>query len=355
MTFSNNINAVSQTVLAPKVADTVTVGNVLSLKLLSNAKQFKGRALLKAVQTTLPATGGSFSGLDQFATNQSNTKQQLSFDPRAYYQSIVISQIEADTVASDPEAAVDIVTDAMEEAANAMADGVASIFYADGTGNGSKDFLGLKAIVDDTTVTANYGGLARATYTTLKSNVQAITGGLVSLVPLQTGDNNARHGKDRVNLIVCADAKWTQYESLIQPTLLSNTNVDGFKQVTRTGIVPSKGALAGEVGFDALFFRGAPIVSDQKCPDLIIYGLNMDHLQWFGLKSTHPGFKPVKVGGNKDVEGVYSKDIVGENAGFAFSGLKDSLNQYARIGQLVLMGNLVSFNPNRHYKITFTT
>lgn len=353
MEFSTNLQAITQTGLAPKVVDTVLKGNVLALRLLGNAQKWRGRKIEKAIQFQKPTTGGSFSGLDPLATNKSDTKRRLSFDLRGYYQSVVIEGMEDDVTASDPQAAVGLVVEAMEEAGNAMADSVAELIYGDGTGNSNKDFLGLKAIVDDGSVVATYGGLGRSTYTTIKGTRTAITGGLTNLSVLATADSAARHGTDRVTLHVTGEAKWNELEALIQPTINTNVQGDGYKQVTRTGIVQNQAALKGEVGFDALYYRGAPVVADQKCPDLYWYGLNEKHLAWYGLKSNNPKYKPVDLGGNQNIEGSYDQ-VPSKNMGVNFSGLMNSQNQYGQIGFFILLGNLISFNPNRHFQLVFS-
>jgi hypothetical protein len=323
------------------------------MRLLGNAKRWQGRKLEKAVQVTKPTTGGSFSGLDTFVTTKVDTKRRLSFDLRGFYQAVVIEGMEADAVGSDPQAAVSLVVDSMEEAGNAMADSVADLFYGDGTGNGNKDFLGLNAIIDDGGVVATYGDLSRSTYSTLQSTQTDITGGLTSLSALAAADSAARYGNDRVTLHVTGEDKWTEFEALIQPTIQTNVMGDGYKQVTRTGVVANQAALKGELGFDALFFRGAPVVADEKCPDLYWYGINEKHIAWYGLKSANKNYKPVDLAGNKEVEGVYSQ-MPSKNIGVNFSGLMNSQNQYGEVGFFVLLGNLVSFNPNRHFQLKFT-
>lgn len=338
--------------LAPKVADTVLKGSVLTLRVLGNAKPWRGKKIAKAFKYAKATNGSSFSGLDVFNTNKTDNKRQLEFECRAYVQPVVIEGLEADLVASDPNAAVDLTVSEMESAGDDMVDGVSDLFYGDGTGNSNKDFFGLRYIVDDASVAATYGGKSRSTFTTLQARRYTPAGGLTSFSTLATAENAARYGTDRVTLHVTGDTKWTELEALIQPTLQTNVVGDGNKKVTRTGVVANESALKGEAGFDALYFRGAPVVADQKCPDLYWFGLNEKHLQWYGLKSTQKGYNPVKIGGNTQIEGVYS-DIPGKNMGMNWSGFMSSRNQYGQSGFLILLGNLISFNPNRHFQIVF--
>lgn len=349
--FNENLRSITQTYLAPKVVDTVLNGNVLAMKLLGNPKKWSGEQMKKAVKVYKASNGNSFSGLDTFNTNKPNTKVQIAFDPKGYYQPVVIEGMERDVNASDPSRAADLVAEAMEEAANDMLDSIGSMFYGDSTGNGGKDTNGLLNIIDDGTVQDSYGGKSRTTYTTLKSHVEAVTGALTSLTPLRTAEMAAKRGSNKVNLIITSETKWNEFEALLQPSIQLGFDTQGYKQVTRDRIVPNKEALKGEAGFDALYYRGAPIVADEKCPALRMFGINTNSLFWAGLKSADPNYKLVQVGKNKEVESpAYNM----ENIGMHFSGLKESFNQYATVGYFLLLGNLISWSPRDHFVIEFS-
>lgn len=350
--LSTSAQAISQPYLDKKVADTILTGNILTLRLLSNAKKWYGRSLDKGVQVSKPTTGGSFFGLDQFPTGKSNTKIRLSFDVRGYEHTITIEGMEADAVASDPNAAANYVQELMEEGSNAMLNDIADIFYADGTGNSNKDFLGLAAIVDDGGTAATYGNQSRSTYTTLKGNEYSVTGGL-QLTNLATADSGARKGNEVVNLHVTTESLWSDYEALLTPTILSSINTQGYPQATRFGIVPSKEGLKGEAGFNSLYFRSQPVVADQRCPSGKWFGLNTDHLAFYGLESSMEGFKNVGIENNSEIDGVYSKLPKTKSIGLFSSGMIQSPTQYAQNIFYIMQGNLVSFNPNRHFQITF--
>ncbi len=351
MTFNDNLKATTQDYLAPKVVDAVLSGNVLAMTLLGNAERFRSRSLKKGVIVEKQDNGKSFSGLDTLNTNKSNTKITLEFDPRAYSIPVVIEGLERDVNASDPNSAADLVKEAMEEAQNAMLDDIGDMFYGTGTGNSNKDFLGLGALIDDGGDVATIGGKSRSDYSVLQSYEETVTGSLTSLQPLRTAEMRAKRGADKVDLHVTSETKWNEFEALLQATVSFNVDATGYKQLTRDKIVASKEGLGAEAGFDALFYRGAPVVADEKCPDLKWYGINRKHLKFFGLKSQK--YKEVTFGRNTQIEGVYSEGQPVAK-GFHFSGMMDSINQYAEIGHFYLLGNLVTFAPNRHFKITFS-
>lgn len=342
MEFDTNIQAMAKEALLPKSVDIVLGSNVLALRLLGNAKKWRGTKLEKTIQHTAPTTGGSFSGYDLFDTTSSDTKIKLSFDLRGYYQSIILSGMEID-VTSASESSVDLVVNAIEEGTNAMADAIGTILYGTGTGNGNKDFLGLGAVVDDGGEVATYGGQTRASYTGLQAN-ETDVGGALTLAGMATMYSSCSSGSEKPTLIVTTEAIWDDYEALNQPYL--QNNMDGYRQVTMKGMTPRE-ALKGETGFDALFFRGTPVVADEKATSGTMWFLNEKHLAFYSLESKMPGYSKISVGGNKTIEGEYGNQP-SKNLAFNWSGFKQPVNQYAEIGQVILEGNLVSFHPRRH-------
>ena len=283
MTFDSYVQSVTQDEIVPKIVDNILNSNVLTLRILGNGKSWNGETLKFPFKYQKSTAGGSFSGLDTFSTTKINTRQVLSFDPRGYYQSVVLPGMEVDVNAT-PAGVLNLVKVEMESAQMDMIDSIGTLMYADGTGNSNKDFLGLDAIVDDATSVATYGGLARSTYSMLNATRTASGGTLTPALMGALYDNCARGG-ERPSLIVATEAIWTIYEALLQPTVQANYDAKGYAQATRSGVAESRGALQGEIGFDALFFRGVPFVRDEKCTSQTLWMLNEKYLNWYGLKS----------------------------------------------------------------------
>ena len=346
MTFDTYITSITNHEIVPKVVDNVLNSNVLSLRILGNGKPWNGETLRFPIKYQKSTSGGSFSGLDTFSTAKVNTRQTLSFDPRGYYQSVVLSGMEVDVNAT-PSGVLNLVKVEMESAQQDMIDSIGTLFYGDGTGNSNKDFLGLDAIVDDSTSVSTYGGLARATYTMLKATRTA-SGGTLTTDLMGALYDNCTRGSKKPTLIVSTEAVWTIYEALLQPTV--SANYDGYRQVTRTGIASNQGALKGEIGFDALFYRGVPLVRDEKCTAGTLWMLNEDYLTWYGLKSHK--FSPISIG-SSTIDSVY--DSGPKSVGFSWSGLKEPTNQYSEVGQIILEGNLVSPAPRYMGRLTGIT
>jgi hypothetical protein len=340
MTFDDVVTSVTQDHIVPKVFDTVLGSNVLTMRLMGNAVPWKGETYKVTVKTSSSTAGGSYDGFDTFSTTRPNTRVQMSFNPKAYYQSVVLSNLEMAVNAKTREGVLDLLSVEMASAQDDMADGVGTAFYSDGTGNSSKDFTGLAAAVDDGSVAATYGGLARATYTTLQANVTSGVGAL-TLSGMATMYDSCTVGGDNPTLIVTTEAVWAFYEQLLQPTVRAGYDASGFAQVTKGGISASRGALKGEIGFDALWYRGTPVVKDEKCTAGYMYFLNEKYLKWVSLP--HPIHSTTGRGGGM-IDGYYEQEGL---MPFTWTGLKEPVNQDAEIGQFLAYGDLVNHNPNR--------
>jgi hypothetical protein len=235
----------------------------------------------------------------------------------------------------------------MASTAQDMADDIGTLMYGDGTGNGSKDFLGLEAIVDDGTNAATYGTLARSTYTTLKSTVTASSGTL-SLAKMSTLYNAATSGSQKPTLAVCSETIFSLYESLLQPQERIAKNVAMMKDEGNMGKVGT--GMIGGTGFTGLFFKGFPVLADEKATSGVMYFLNEDFLDWYALPvamTTPVAYRTQDIDGNDYAE-------VG-GLGFSWSDWIKPTNAASIVGHVYLGGELISANPKRHAKLTGIT
>ena len=343
MTFDQFVKSVTQDEILPEVIDTVLGGNVLSLRLMSTPKKWVGETLKVPVKYQKSSSGGSFDGYDTFSTTQASTRVSMSFNPKAEYQSVTISNLQRG-VNGGKAKVVDLIGVEMESAQQDMIDNIGTRFYGDGTGNGSKDFTGLVAAVDDGTNVATYGGLSRSTYSTLQSSYTASVGAL-TLSQMGTTYDACVVGSDKPTLIVTDETTWGYYEQLLQPMVVANYNAEGFSQVVADGVVKGRGALKGEAGFDALWYRGTPVVKDEKCTSGYMYFLNEKYLHFYALP--HPDGQMVGPS-SKTIEGVYSNpENRSKLSAFHWTGWKRPVNQDAMIGQFIVYGDIINRNPNR--------
>lgn len=207
-----------------------------------------------------------------------------------------------------------------------------------GTGNSSKDFLGLGAIVDDGGDVATIGGQSRSTYTTLQSTDTA-SGGTISLAKLSTLHSAVTSGAQKPTIGITTEAVWDFIESLIAPQ----------ERIIKDEPMVRKG-LTGGSGFTALFYRGVPILADEKATSQYFFWLNEDYIEWYGL----PVFMTEAIKfRSQDIKGNDYSNVTG--LGFSWSGWIKPSNSASVVGHIYLGGELVTWNPKRHGRLTGIT
>ena len=357
MTFSERVLSLTQDYLLPKVVDNTLGSNVLAFRLIGNAKEGKGESIKKAIKYQSSGAATSFAGLDTFSAAQLSTKVRISYDMRGLRIPIAISGMEAVANAVSETQVTDLVKEALEESQQELMDKVGDVIYGDGTGNSSKDPLGLGAIVDDGTSVGTIGGLSRTTYSVLNATRTA-SGGTLTLAKLATLFTNVSGGSSNSNptLIISNETVWDLYEQLLTPTVREQYSMMGYYTVGRTGGKQSVGeGLKGTQGFVALTYKGIPWVRDEKATAQTVWMLNENWLDWYGWSAEGQfGYKKIGLG-SQTIEGLYAESPMSEFNGFAWSGFRAPTNQFGGIADLIILGNLVSFQPRRHGRLTGVT
>jgi len=331
--FSSYITSITQDVFIPKCVDQVLSGNVLTTRLMKNQKTWNGGENISIpVNLSAYTQLGSYSGFDTLSTTQQNTRQKAYTYPSQEYVSISISGIQK-AVNSGDAAVLDLIATEMEQRTKDFKDMFGSQLYGDGTGNANKDILGLQAAVDDSTSVTTYLGLSRSTYTNWKATRTAQSGSL-TLADLAADFDAAQVGEDAPTLFVTTPAVFTLYEALLTPTVQHSLSFNGYDMLTATGV--SKGLAAGN-GFRALYFRGVPLVADEKCTSGNIYTLNENHLSFYKLPQP-TGFT-----------------VESERDGFGWTGWLQGVNQDAVTGRLQWYGQLICDAPRTQARRTGVT
>ena len=337
MAFGNRVTTTTQDVLLPKLVDTVLNSNVFATRMLGRAKQWNGETIKQPIKVSKNSTGTSFSGFDTFSTSATNNRVNLSYTPKFYQITVALPLDELS--ANQTEAKVlDLAATEIAGAAQDMADDIGTLFYADGTGNSSKDFLGLGAIVDDGTSVATIGGQSRSTYSTLASTVTA-SGGALTLAKMATLYSAVASGSQKPTLGLATETVCNLYEQLLQP-----------QERIAKDVPMIKGGYPGGTGFTGYFYKGFPILADEKATASTLFFINEDFIDFYALPvaMTEPvKFKSVDIQGNdySNVKGL----------GFSWSGWIKPSNSASVVGHIYLGGELTTFNPKRHGKLTGVT
>lgn len=354
--FSFDVQNYVKDDIAPKIVDTVLRSNVLLQYLLTERKsKFVGKNKVVNIKYRKQGNGGSFSGLDTFATNYLDTTLQLVFEPRFYEQPLVFSGTDL-SISKGPEAVIDYYKTRGEEVAQEMADGVGTLLYGDGTGNGGKDFLGLRAIIDDGTNVATYGGLNRGTYTEAAFaggldpsrtgfGVGSLIGGnykgsvgTLTMDILDSAYRAAWSGNYRPNLIITTKEIFRIIEKLFQPV----TNFQNLQTQTPT-LLNTKAIqpLMAQQGYSSLHYKGIPVLVDEKCPSGYLFMLNTETLELPVLDMWDTD--PIEVM-TSTIEGQYDKNME-KSIGFSISKQVRPVNQYGIVQHMYFGGQFYCTNP----------
>lgn len=336
MAFSNRVDTLTEDFLVPKVVDTVLRGNVFATRMLAKAKKFRSSTMLFPIKWQKGVAGTSFSGFDLLPTSASDTRVNMTYTPKFYATNVALPGTELSANMTENKV-LDLATIEMSSRAQDMADDIGTMFYGTGTGNSSKDMLGLEAIVDDGTNAATIGGLSRSTYTTLNSTVTASSGTL-TLAKMRTLWNAISDPGVSPTVLMTTKAIFGFYEQLLQPQERI------YKPVNFSG------ALKMGTGAGTLEYMGVPVLGDAKCTSGVLYMLNEDFLDFYGLPMWDA--KPAKIA-NQDIEGNSYESVPG--LGFSWGGWVKANNAAAVNGFVYLGGQLISANPGRHGKLTGIT
>jgi len=340
MAFTNRVDTLTLDYLVPQVVDTVLRGNTFATAMLAKTKKFRSSTMDFPLKYQKGVAGTSFAGFDLLPTSASDTRVLMVYNPKFYAINVALPGTEI-AANNTMQKVMDLATVEMRGRAQDMADDIGTLLYADGTGNGSKDFLGLAAVVDDGSAVSTIGGLSRTTYPTLASTVTA-SSGTISLAKMRTLYNAIADATVIPTTSYTTYTVWQLYESLLQPQerIMKDVNIaTNFK---------------GYTGFKTLEFAGLPVIPDRKCTSGVLFFLNEEFLDFYALPTAIPQFggEPVPVASKLFVGNSYNE--VG-SLGFSWTGWIKSTNQFAFNSFITLGGNLITDNPRRHGKLTGIT
>lgn len=338
MQFTDTVKSVTRELIVPKVYDTILKGNVGLLRMMGNAKAWSSGFRMDVIAKFQKSTVGGLVGIGgSLDTSRSNTRVKMSFDPKRRHKPVVIDDVEAQLNKGDEQVLMLLATE-MESIGQDLLDDAGNDLYQ-GTGAG-EEFDSIANASDDATNYSSYGSLSRATYTSLKGYLATGTGTL-ALSDMSTASNATKIGSDKPSVILADVLSWTAYEALLLPTVRAGYEMSGYPQVTRTGTVSSQAALKGDAGFDAIWYRGSPVVEDEKCTSGEMQFLNEKYFQFHGVDIDD--YEKINVSGD-NVDGPQNIPVP---RGFNWSGLLRSVNQPAQVGHMYIIGNYVATDPRR--------
>jgi len=265
-----------------KIPDQIFKGLTLFKYLDSRVEKLDGgdRIQIPLMVATNP-TAVSYRNYDLLRMDPSETLNSAFFDWKQFAVGIFISGLEMN--ANNGESQVFNLWKARyNNAVLSAQSALNTMLFSDGTGNSSKDFLGLQAIVAASPSSGTLGGINRATAGNEFWRNQSLScgsfesNGLRKMRQLWLDcSQNVPVGKPTF-WITDADT-YERYENTIQP-------LERFTTVT--------GGQKGDAGFGSLTFKQAPIEFDDAAPSGKMYALNTNVLHFVVHKNVY--FKPTE-------------------------------------------------------------
>src|SRR6478752_10054772 len=168
MAFPNVTDIVATTIQnrSKKIADNVTKNNALSMKLnqRGNVKTFSGgNTIMQELSFAQNGNGGWYSGYDLLPVAAQDVISSAEYAIKQLACPIIMSGLEQLQNAGR-EQFIDLLEGRINVAESTMANLLSGGIYADGTGSGGKELVGLNAAVPTNPLTGTYGGIDRATW-----------------------------------------------------------------------------------------------------------------------------------------------------------------------------------------------
>ncbi len=362
MTFGERVQALTRQYLMPGVVYNVLGSNVLACRIIGNGKRGKGFKVERAIKYTTSGQAISFSAMDTFQPQQLETKVRLNVEMKGARQPVGISGMELVANQDADVRITDMLTETFEETTDELLDKMGDYGYGDGTGNSGKDPAGIGLIVDDGSASDTFEGQSRSTYTVLKATLTDLTSvaGKLSLARLATlySDISSGTGMTTPTLIDSGETEQDLYEQLLTPTVRETYSSMGYYTVTKdssgTVRMGSQQGLVGQHGFVALSYKGVPWVRDEKAGTQYsqkIAMLNENYIDWFGWAvegqvARQLGYEPVNFK-HTTVDTTFGEKPMSDFTGFNYKPLVAAQNQFAGISEILILGNMGSWQPRR--------
>ena len=290
------------------------------LNQLSQGNGFKGKSggdfITCPIEYALNTTVGSYSDLDLISTTRSDTFDRYEAQWKEHAGSYVISDLEADRNAGEGQV-FDLRAAKLENLRQSIRSSLNAMLFSDGTGNSSKDLMGLAGLVASSPSTGTVQGVSRVSYTWARNQQTAGT------QTTSAFDNLRAAMRSIYNL--CSNGISSDHPTFAVTT---RTVFEGFEGLLLANErFADKSSGEGAFKNEVLKFKGAKISYDNDCPSGTLYFLNPKFLKLYyktgAWMKAQPPARPV--------------------------------NQTGDIVLIRTMGNLFTLNPRRLGVVTSIT
>ena len=232
------------------------------------------------------STAGSYDGTDTISTTAQTGISAAEYSWKQYAATVTISGIEE--AKNNGEAQIiDLLEGKIFQTQETVIENMNTMFFGNGTGNSSKDWLGLSALVGST---GSPGGIdaTDSDNSWWRSAVTNQGSAAITLASMATLYNNCSVGNDQPTIGITGQNQYEAYEALL---------VD---QIRYTDTDMADG------GFQNLLFKGCPLTFDGTLEgEGKLYSLNTKYLQL--VAHSDVWFKPTPFVRPTNQDAVYSQ------------------------------------------------
>ena len=264
------------------------------------------------------STAGSYSGTDTISTTAQTGISAAEYDWKQYAATVTINGMEEAKNSGEAQI-IDLLEGKIFQTQETIIENMNTMFYADGTGNGGKDWLGIDKIVDGSVAAGNaVGGIdpnAAGNVNEWWASAETASGGVAALTTamMATLYNDVSVGNDQPTIIITSQQGYEKYESLLTSNI----------RYTDTDMA--------DAGFQNLMFKGAPITFDAA----------------ISTGTVAAGSQPMYMLNTKYLQLVRHSDVWFKPTPFV-----RPTNQDAVFSQILCYGNLTCSNRARQGKLT---
>ena len=265
MAGNSNFDTLLSTTLAnyrSTLTDNVFTARPLTYKLMEKGRIRMLNGGTKIVEPLIYGqndTVGSYSGFDTIALTPQTGISAAEYEWKQYAASISMSGIEEAKNNGEQEI-INLLEAKIMQAEESLREGFNEMFFADGTGNGSKDWNGLANLVEATGTVGNIDPSTNTWWASYEENTSAA----LTLAQMSTAYNTVSVGNDHPDVLLTTQTLFEKYEALLMP-LLRYTD--------------SKTA---DAGFQNLLFKSAPVMYDVHCTAGTFFFLNSKYITLVG-------------------------------------------------------------------------
>jgi hypothetical protein len=355
ITFQQQIQDFTYQRILPTLVDNVNNSNILWARAFSKPETWTGPTIWSSLTTANSGTGGSYSAMDEFSTQNTNNTVKMVFHPAAYYQSIVVPGLDRAVNASKGSQAISLILQKMDEGKIAASMALGQQIYGFGIG---KDIDGFGLIFDNGQNTGSYGDLSRSAYPGVNADVTAVAGNIITLDYLSSEADNisaAGNNESVPTIGLMQPAVWRYIEGIMQTMLgarYETAQTHGYDRVSGgvpigTSVKPGDPKLGGAAGFNSITYRNRPLVADNQATAQTFYWANEYWLK--GSRLLQDNLRNID-SNIKITEGTLKSNPMPSS--FQWRDFMQSINQNGQLGVLLFAGNYYCRQPRRQGKLT---